>query len=390
MAMNHFLFLFYFALTTIFYYLAIQQGNNGVTFKILGGGDDGYFYWVEAKKVAVGDEAVLTSVYPLMIGYLFKITGIESPYLIRFFNFFGFIILYLISLQIIKLFQKVDQSISRVNSNDNLNSYILLTGCYFLYVSFVMNLNLSIIRDVWIYTVYLLSLMTSIIIMFCTRTNKMLYTFALLPCLWFLGELRGYALVSFILSIIIYLLYRRFFKSRKSVVLLLILCSFGFYYTFFIDLKIYYLNKSLRDALNYRHSAFIDSNGSQMWIQLDQGNFFSFILQYIHSYLGNMIGPLPWHITGMNTFIIFLFESIPMIFILMFIYSKRSLLSDPLKYTLLHAFVWFGLIAITNDNIGTATRLRAVGWIPILIVFTKLYTESKRKSNQLLTTGEWK
>jgi hypothetical protein len=391
----HLLFLLYFLLTSVFFYLALQQGNNGVTFKFLGGGDDGYFYWVEALKVADGDEATLTSIYPLLIGNLIKFTGIESPFLIRVFNFIGFILLYIISLILLKYFHKMDLLNEKTKVNEHLNSYLLLTICYFLYVSLVMNLNLSIIRDVWIYSFYLMSLTIAILLLFNHKANKIFCLALLLPSLWFLGELRGYALVSFIASITLFFVYRRFLQTRKSVILALIalLGTFGAYYTFFMDQKIFYLNKSLRDALNYRHSAFIDTHGSQMWIRLDEGNYFTFLFNYVHSYVGNMIGPLPWHIVSLNTLFIFLFESIPMMMILLFIYRNRHRLTEPLRFALLHSFMWFGFIAITNDNLGTATRLRAVGWIPILLVFAKLYADhaaERRQASQLSPTGKWK
>jgi len=391
----HLLFLLYFLLTSVFFYLALQQGNSGVTFKFLGGGDDGYFYWVEALKVADGDAATLTSIYPLLIGKLIKFTGVESPFLIRVFNFFGFILLYIVSLLLLKTFHKMDLLNAKTKFNEPLNSYLLLTVCYCLYASLVMNLNFSIIRDVWIYSAYLMSLTLAIMIIFNHKANKIFWLALLLPSLWFLGELRGYALVSFMGSIAIFFVYRRILRTRKSAILTLIalLGMLGVYYTFFMDQKVFYLNKSLRDALNYRHSAFSDMNGSQMLIRLDEGNYLMFLVRYVHSYLGNMIGPLPWHIGSLNTLVIFLVESIPMMLILWFIYRHRHRLTDPLKFALLHAFVWFGFIAITNDNLGTATRLRPVGWIPILLVFAKLYADhaaERRQASQLSPTGKWK
>ena len=43
------------------------------------------------------------------------------------------------------------------------------------------------------------------------------------------------------------------------------------------------------------------------------------------------------------------------------------------------------LISISNDNLGTAARLRMVGWIPLLIVFSKYYGKylQQRKADRL-------
>lgn len=62
------LFLTYFILTTIIFFIALSQGNEGVSIRLFGGGDDGFFYWNQAKNIAHGEPAVLTSIYPLIIG----------------------------------------------------------------------------------------------------------------------------------------------------------------------------------------------------------------------------------------------------------------------------------------------------------------------------------
>ena len=55
--------------------------------------------------------------------------------------------------------------------------------------------------------------------------------------------------------------------------------------------------------------------------------------------------------------------------------EKRNLISSVQKYVLLYSFIWISLIAVSNDNIGTATRLRPVAWILIIIVFVSVYSK---------------
>ena len=139
---------------------------------------------------------------------------------------------------------------------------------------------------------------------------------------------------------------------------------------------------SLQDALMYRNSA-VEGNyggGSQMMITLNQPNFVGFITNYLHSYLGNLLGPLPWHIKGISVMIVFCFETIPMLFMLRVLWKKRVNLGAIEKYILCQAFTWISLIAITNDNIGTGTRLRVVGWVLIGIVFSVTYTTKLRQT----------
>jgi len=62
-----------------------------------------------------------------------------------------------------------------------------------------------------------------------------------------------------------------------------------------MDYQIPYLKMSLGDALDYRTSASTTfSGGSQMYIDLKKKFFGTFFVNYVHSYLSNFIGPLPW------------------------------------------------------------------------------------------------
>ena len=202
-----------------------------------------------------------------------------------------------------------------------------------------------------------------------------------------LGQFRPYALLSFILSISVYLCYKKLRFTKKAVIIPVILVVlFGLYYTLFMDFTVPIVNMSFKDAINYRDYSFSRfTGGSQMWINLDQPFFGMFLINYLHSYVGNLLGPLPWHISGKSTLICFFVETLPMVFILKYLWNKRKTLHIVQKYVLFHAFVWVGLIAVSNDNIGTATRLRVVAWILILIVFTTVYSMQKywRKRQQI-------
>ena len=366
----------YFSLTSLIFLLAFNKDHEGISLNLFGGGDDGYFYWEQAKNISHGQDAILTSIYPVIIGYLLKITGIENVYIIRLFNLLGFIILLILSYYTVSLIFKFNDI--RLEKSYIYDAKNLLLICFLCYSSLLMYANLSIFRDIWIYSLYLLSVILSIKLIF-QRNNKLLNIFLLLPVLWLLGEFRSYALLGFVLSISCYFFYKILIKRFNLVFIIFsIFVVYGVYYTIYIDFNVPIVNKSLRDILNYRWSGLtIYFGGSQMNIRLDESNYFIFLINYVHSYIGNLIGPLPWHIKGISTLIIFFIESIPMLLILYFLWKKRDILTIVQKYILVHFFVWIGLIAISNDNLGTATRLRAVGWILVLIVFVVTYINNK-------------
>lgn len=374
LTIQQFTFLAYLFITTLMYFLSLSQGNEGVTYRLFGGGDDGFFYWIQAQNVADGNTWIRTSIYPLIIGTLMRVTGIENVYLIRIFNYIGFLLLVAFSLKLIKAQFKMGDN--RIDQEYKYKAQTLLLVSYLFYASLQMNLNFSIIRDVWIYTVYILSTYISVKLIFYKK-NRFFHFITLVFSVWLLGEFRGYAMLSFLLSLGIYFAYTKVKLLKKPRRLVFVgVGAFAMYYSFFMDFTI--SGMSLRRALTYRASALdMYSGGSQMRISLDQSNFILFLINYVHSYIGNLIGPLPWHISGVSTLFVFLVETIPMVLILRFLWKKRYLLMKAQKYILLHSFVWVSLIGFTNDNLGTASRLRPVAWILILIVFVVVYTKNK-------------
>ncbi|NLJ73232.1 MAG: hypothetical protein GX333_09495, partial [Syntrophomonadaceae bacterium] len=293
-------FIIYFTLTTVIFFLALNYGNEGVTVQLFGGGDDGLTYWAQAQNVAKGHSAVITSIYTVIIGNLIKITGIENVYLIRIFNYLGFILLVILATHLISLIFRLEEK--RIDPRVILNAKIIILLSFLFYASLQMNLNLSIYRDIWIYMLYLLATILTIRIIFY-RKRKLLYILLLIPVLWLLGGFRRYALLAFMLSIIIYFTYKKIIRLKSPILVgVALLLIFGIYYTYFMDYIVPVVNMSLRSVLNYRLSSLtIYSGGSQMWINLEQSNYIMFLINYIHSYVGNFIGPLPWHISSKAT-----------------------------------------------------------------------------------------
>ncbi|WP_034549884.1 hypothetical protein [Carnobacterium funditum] len=383
LTMQQLLFLMYFLISYFIYTVAVKQGNEGVTIQILGGKDDGFFYWEQVKNIVSGDTAILTSIYPLMIGTVVKITGIEDIYIIRLFNYIGFIGFVFVSTWIVDVVFNYSNKSMEDTLNERSNSKTILIVSFIGYTSLLMYATFSIYRDIWIMFFYLLSVFLSTLIVFNPK-KKYPLVFLLIPSLWILGELRFYAVGSFILTLILYYAYKKIKNVKRPLLIIgIFLILFILYYTFLMDYQIPYLKMSLGDALDYRTSASTTfSGGSQMYIDLKKKFFGTFFVNYVHSYLSNFIGPLPWQINGFSTLLLFIIESIPMFFILRFLWIKRTILTSIHNYLLIHAFVWFGLIGLSNDNTGTAARLRMIGWVLIIIVFATVYSADKRNKER--------
>lgn len=358
------------------FYLASRQGNDGVTLRLFGEGDDGAFYWAQAQNVKRGLEWIRTSIYPLIIGYILRLFNTENVYLIRLFNSVGFFLLLLSSMKLIKV-QYREEPIE-LQENYYTNSKIMTLVLFMFYLSLQMNIHISILRDIWIYFLYVQNLVIGINILFYKKKNPYYWLFWLLT-LWLMGQFRAYILVAYLVSTTVFFLYRSMSKRnriRPFIIILVVLL--GIYYTFLIDFTFPIVGKSLRDALDYRMSYLVEySGGSQMGISLSQPNYLLFLVNYIGSFLGNLIGPFPWHISSLGTLLVFFFETIPMFFVLRFLYQKLSILSNIQMFILCHGLVWIGLIAVSNDNVGTATRLRPVAWILFLLTYAVVYYKHK-------------
>jgi hypothetical protein len=376
-------YIFYFTLTTLIFFISFNSGYEGVTIRIFGGGDDGFLYWDLAQSIARGfslEDLWIPSIYPIILGYILKFTSSSSVYTIRIFNYLGFILFTICGLKMIDLIYSWNKEKNLWNIKAKNRAKIVFLLCLMFYASFVAYSVLSIYRDIWIYTFYLLSVFISLKLIFY-RPRRVIWFLLLIFSVAILGKFRGYALLSFVVCLAVYFFYIKIFKKLKRPGLLVLICVllFAFYYSFFMDFKIPYVNMSLSDALNYRQSSLdLYAGGSQMNISLHQPSFVVFLINYLHSYMGNLLGPLPWHIRGGATLAVFFLETIPMTLILIYLWKNRCKLNTVHKYLLLHSLVWIAFIAVSNDNIGTATRLRVVAWEMILLVFACVRGENSK------------
>lgn len=369
-----------FIITTFIYYISFSKGYDGISLFSIGNGDDGYFYWAQAINILNGRAWVQTSIYPLLIGYIMKFSGIHHVYLIRIINLIALIFVYIVSVQVLK------KAVSNNGEKEFHISTIYIS--FFLlillwYPSLLLYTHLSIYRDVWIYLLYLFNILLSISLV-ATKKQKFIKFTLLLIGLYLLYGFREYATFSFLTAVISFLLYA-YLQERGKAKLFISLFVFAFivYYSFFIDFNIPIINKSLKDVLLFRSEGIeFFSGGSQMNIVLVQPNILLFLVNYAMSFVGNLVGPLIWQVTGISTFFVFVTESIPLILTLIILYRKRHLLNKVESYLLLHGLIWNGFISIFNDNIGTASRLRVPTIILLIIICFSMLVRLKNENGK--------
>ena len=359
----------YFLVTTIIYFISVSLGFEGLGLPLFGGGDDGKFYYEQATNFAEDLPYVFTSIHPLILGWILKIFSSDSVYLLRFYNYIPILGLLLVSLLLLKKTVEI-KKLFWVSST----ILMVLLMCY---PSLLLNTTLSLYRDAWIYFYFLWSIyLFSNIFISKGKYPKIINAFFLVFTLFMLGGYRKYALLSFLAGSLIYLTLKFLSRNRISLIKAMFFSVIGFslFYLLLSNFKFPIISLSFSDVLMYRQSS-LEFGGSQMGISLNQSNIVLFYYNYFYSLVSNSVGPLPWQVTGMSTLILILSETLVFLLIIIFLFRSRKRYSNLEKYFLIQSIIWFMLISISNDNLGTAARLRIVGWLPLLILFSKFFGE---------------
>ncbi|KOY83880.1 hypothetical protein I6G82_15330 [Lysinibacillus macroides] len=365
----------YFLFSTIIYFISYNDGNQGLALPIFGGGDDGQFYYEQILKFINGEPYVYTSIHIWVLGAVLKVFNTENVMVLRLFNFAGSLLLIILALLILKKITTLKAF--------HISSSLLVVLLSF-YPSLLLNSTLSIYRDVWIYFFFLwCSYLFMIIFIEKGRRSRLISALLLIVSMLLLGGYRRYALLSFLIGAGIYILLN--VLSRKNVSLLkvggILFVGLSVFYILFRNVKIPVIGLSFSDVLQYRQLG-LDSGGSQMGISLDQPNVLLFYVNYLYSLISNFIGPLPWQVTGGSTLIIMVTEGTVFLVIAIYLLRKMKTFSKGEFFLLIQAIVWFLLISISNDNFGTGSRLRIVGWLPLIIIFAKQFGEGVYKKEK--------
>lgn len=372
--------LLYFLLSTVIYFLSLLSGYNGLALPIFGGNDDGQFYYEQAMKFVNGEPYVYTSIHIWVLGLILKLFNTDNVMVLRFFNYIGSILILVIALLTLK--KMTTSKIFHISA-------MLVVVFLAFYPSLVLNSTLSINRDVWIYAFFLWSIYLFINIFISKgKWPKLVSIVLLVLTMIILGGYRKYALLSFFIGSMIYLLLKML--SRKKISLsktgVILFIGLSTFYIFFRNIKFPIIGLSFADVLHYRQSG-LEAGGSQMGISLDQPNILLFYSNYLFSLLSNFMGPFPWQITGGTTLILMVTEGILFFFISIYLVRKIKYFSNIELFLFIQAIVWFLLISISNDNFGTGSRLRIVGWLPLIIIFVKYFAEGIYRGKLGLSKG---
>lgn len=317
----------------IFYFLI---KNNFISFGLGGGNDSGYYH-----SYAIGMIDMAVNIWPVILRYFNEI-GLYSR------EYFSFI-LFLLNLIIIPLLS-VKISGLKFNTNQKYCLYLILICTLYPTLFFY---SVDVYRDVFMVLSFLIgclivkkSLNSSDLISF-----SFLYLIAILIGLLLLA-LRPYLGYAFLLALFLW----KIKLTKKRIFLFAIL--------YFLALFIANYFGVFESLTEYR-SGFDESEGGST-LGLDFSNPAMFIPNFILSTLGQIFG---FYITNPMAVILLIIETIPFIFMLVYILKNVKYLDNFGRFLIIFFVLYASVWLIGNDNLGTAVRLRLYNYFAVYICF---------------------
>lgn len=316
----------------------------------LGGGSDANYYHAYAQ----GFTEVAANIWPIILRYL-NDRNLYSrelvSYVFLFFNLFAipFIIVRLSGL--------------RFNKNQKYYLYVFLL--LFIYPTLFFY-TFDVYRDVFMVFSFLIG---------CLVVKRCLHSTGFLPFIFYFSisivigmvllGLRPYLGYAFLLSLLLWKI--RFTKKRLVFLgVLYFLALFVANYAGFLD------------VLTEYRSGFEEGDGGST-LGLSFSNPIMFIPNFILSFLGQMLG---LYITSPLAIFIFLTETAPFLFMLIYVIKNIKLADSFIRFLIIFFVLYGSVWLIGNDNLGTAVRLRMYNYLVIYISFFYIlrlkYLASKR------------
>lgn len=231
----------------------------------------------------------------------------------------------------------------------------IIIGAYptLLYYSF------DIYRDLFMVFIWLLSLfLLKFLSVSPNICKKIIVFFIAIAASCVLYDFRPYLGFAYAVS----LLFASFYSFKKNRLWLLV----G---VWVFALFVLYISGYLNIILNYR-ALFNESVHGSSNLGLDFSSALHFIPDLLLTVVFQMFGVF---FPNMLSIIIFLVESLPFTFFLIYVIKNRRFSNKFVDYLVVFFLVYSTIWLLGNDNLGTSIRLRIFSYISIFIAFCVIY-----------------
>jgi hypothetical protein len=127
----------------------------------------------------------------------------------------------------------------------------------------------------------------------------------------------------------------------------------------------------------YRGEEGFATGGSSFGISLMAQNPLSFTFYFMISYIYQIFG---LYFTSFQSLALFAIETLPFMAALVYAIRNRQLMDKFALYLFYFFIIYTCFIAIGNDNLGTAIRLRIHAYISVYIMALRLFVLGKTSS----------
>lgn len=333
---NKILFFLIFFLIFFKIIFSILIKNNFLSISLGGGNDADYYH-----NYAIGIYDVAVNIWPEILRFFNNINLYSR-------EFFSYILLFL-NFVIIPI---VSTRLSGMSFKDN-QKYYLYSFLLCLVYPTLFFYTFDVYRDVFM----VFSFLVGCFFVKKSLNNKNFLGFSFFYIIaialgFFLLALRPYLGYSFLIALFLWKV--KFTKKR------LILLSIIYF------LALFFANYSgLLDSLTEYRLGFEESEAGST-LGLDFSNPVMFIPNFILSLLGQLFG---LYITNPLALILFLTETIPFVFMLVYVIKNIKLADNFIRFLIIFFVLYASVWLIGNDNLGTAVRLRMYNYFAVYICF---------------------
>lgn len=355
-------------LLLIFHHWSISTGKEGLS-PLYNEGDDGGTYYNWALDIANGSDVFVVNIYPCLLGWAMKITGVTDIFPYKLANCLSGCACVLLALVIFRLLMERHDHL-RVSEAKPAALVILLVGLYPSGTAFTL---ISLYRDACIYLLHLTAVYLCLRVLFArSALTKLEIIGGIIPVLYLLHSFRWYACVSVLLGVLIWTAVDTAYRLRRRRLRVRSLASLMVMALVVIGLVVSQGITPGSDRIdsldNYRAGYSATGARSNLGVELPSMRDPRFLPLYAYSLVSNVFGPFPLQAERDQARVVMLLEAPVLLFVGVQIWKRRRYLNRGSAFLLCQAAAWFLLIAYANDNLGTAARLRVVGWHCVFIL----------------------
>jgi len=334
------------------FYMYLNLYDFGVMF---GGGNDADYYNNYALGVVGGEPP---NFWPVILRFLNEI-GLYNRDMVT-------LILFAISFTLIpyiyyKLVKLQDNRINPVRAG----SVLLI-----IYYPSFFYFTLDVYREVFMFTILLLSLLLYKKILEVNWLRGNVYLLIFLSLAFFLYLIRPYLGVALGLTPFVYLIFSKTKKYFKSWIIL-----------YFVALILAQVSGVFDALFVYRSSIGFEKGGTTLGLDMINKDPVTFLIYYLYSVFGQLFGLF---FVNKSAVLVFFLESVPFIVALVYLFKNIKFMTRFSSFLLVFFVIYTTVWVLSNDNLGTAVRLRVPSY---LVIFACMFIVYQVKT-KLLKIGE--